>query len=78
MSSIKGDVKKKLPPRPESEILSRDPAHFSFCFPGEVKFSLWSMLVSFLSAKGEAKGEAIELERAASETANAHRADLID
>ena len=27
MSSIKRDVKKKAPPRPEEEIVSRDPAH---------------------------------------------------
>jgi hypothetical protein len=30
MSSIKRDVKKKALPRPESEIVSRDPAHSSF------------------------------------------------
>ena len=32
MSSIKRDVKKKSSPRPEDEVLSRDPAH-SVSFP---------------------------------------------
>ena len=45
MSSIKRDVKKKAPPRPE-EIRSRDPAH---CVGLPLKmFGLWSILVSFL------------------------------
>jgi hypothetical protein len=29
MSSIKGDVKKKIPPPTRGQIVSRDPAHFS-------------------------------------------------
>jgi hypothetical protein len=61
MSSIKRDVKKKAPPRPEAEILSRDPAHCSST--ALEKFGLLSMLVSF-SADGD---EAIEFERATSE-----------
>ncbi len=36
MSSIKRDVKKKVPPRPESRFVSRDPAHCSFGSLGEV------------------------------------------
>ena len=61
MSSIKRDVKKKAPPRPEAEILSRDPAHCSFVSLG--KFGLLAIRVSF-SADGD---DAVEFERAASE-----------
>jgi hypothetical protein len=50
MSSIKRDVKKKLPPRPDAEIFSRDPAHCSFT--SLEKFGLLSILVSF-SADGD-------------------------
>ena len=45
MSSIKRDVKKKAPPRPEGRFLSRDPAHCSF-IPLE-KFGLWSHSCQF-------------------------------
>ena len=61
MSSIKRDVKKKVPPRPEARFLSRDPAHCSFS--SLEKFGLLSILVRF-SADGD---DAIEFERAASE-----------
>ena len=53
--------RKKAPPRPEAENLSRDPAHCSFT--SVEKFGLLSIRVSF-SADGD---DAIELERAASE-----------
>jgi hypothetical protein len=47
MSSIKRDVKKKAPPRPEGEkILSRDPAHFSVSVP----LDLWERFCSGLFA----------------------------
>jgi hypothetical protein len=46
MSSIKRDVKKKTPPRPEGEIFSRDPAHCSFATVE--KFGWLSILVGFL------------------------------
>src|SRR5579859_2694651 len=62
MSSIKRDVKKKAPPRPEARFLSRDPAHCSFILLE--KIGLLSILVSF-SVDGDA---AVESERAASET----------
>ena len=46
MSSIKRDVKKKAPPRPEGEIFSRDPAHCSLATVE--KFGWLSILVEFL------------------------------
>src|ERR1700745_1520522 len=60
MSSIKRDVKKKAPPRPEARFLSRDPAHCRF-IPRK-KFAWLSILVSF--SDGE---PAFGFERAASE-----------
>jgi hypothetical protein len=54
--------RKKAPPRPEARFLSRDPDHCSF-IPVE-KFGWLSIVVSF-SVDG---GDAIEFERAASQT----------
>jgi hypothetical protein len=62
MSSIKRDVKKKAPPRPEAEILSRDPAHLG-SLPWR-SLAWFPILVSF-SADGD---DAIEFERAASKS----------
>ena len=55
MSSIKRDVKKKAPPRPEAEIVSRDPAHCRFIFLE--KFGVLSIRLS-LSADAD---DAVEL-----------------
>jgi len=57
MSFYKRDVKKKLPPRPEREILSRDPAHCSFT--SLERFGLLSILVSFTADDHDA----VEFER---------------
>ena len=59
-SSIKGDVKKQVLPRPESRFVSRDPAHFPSASLG--RFCLL-ILISF-SATGD---DAIEFVRAASQ-----------
>jgi hypothetical protein len=67
MSSIKRDVKKKAPPRPEAEILSRDPAHLVL-LPWR-SLAWFPMLVSF-SADGD---DAIEFERAASKVGDFQR-----
>jgi hypothetical protein len=59
MNSIKRDVKKKAPPRPEPRFFSRDPAHCGFTC-----LEKWlSILVSF-SADGE---DGFGFERAARE-----------
>ena len=60
--SIKRDVKKKLRLDRRSGFVSRDPAHFNFCFSGQVWLCCHSP--EFL-CPGDG---AIEFERAASET----------
>ncbi len=69
MSSIKRDVKKKAPPRPEGEkILSRDPAHFTVSVPLDVRERFCSGLFAIPVGSSSGGDDANRVLKLASET----------